>query len=238
MPLLLHRRSPTIGNMRCGVVVLERNDPDRQRLAGTHEAAFGAVPRGVKAGNDAIDRRLHTSARRLEAIHSRMPIRRSRRRLSRREPLPEPVQICREVRGRRGGRFFRRAVGSGRRCGRFFRWAGRSGRPANTGIRAWSQQVDRDDAGDRDDRDHGGKAQRGRHWDGPPRDPEMPFLWGRSDGEQDGLDGVWRRAIGSRLEPFRGGVLECPFVAHASRPSLNSDGARAASNAARSALVA
>ena len=58
-------------------------------------------------------------------------------------------------------------------------------------------------------------------------------------GEQDRVDDMRRRPIGPVVEPFPGGCIEVAIAVHACRPWFSAvSGARASSNAARSALVA
>ena len=93
-------------------------------------------------------------------------------------------------------------------------------------LRRWSEV----DPGQRD-RHHGcGGDQRlgeSAHVDEPPRVRENPVLSSRSDGQEDGVDGLGRRAIGARLEPIARGAQELAVVAHAgSSPWSGLEGAR------------
>ena len=72
----------------------------------------------------------------------------------------------------------------------------------------------------------------------PPRVRQNPVLSSRSDGQEDGVDGLGRRAIGARLEPFGRGAQELAVVAHAGSSPWSGWMARASSNATRSARVA
>ena len=63
-----------------------------------------------------------------------------------------------------------------------------------------------------------GRASESRHLGEPPRDPEIPFLGGRLDGEEDAIERALRGPVGSVLEPVGDGALELS-VAHATCPS-------------------
>jgi len=85
--------------------------------------------------------------------------------------------------------------------------------------------------------DPGGKPHRGCHSGEPPRDPEIPLLWCRLDGEEDAIDRTLRGPVRSVVEPVGDGALELP-VAHATCPSRVLACARPSSKAARRARVA